>query len=121
KECVGDLFTTDLPAIGHGCNTTGVMGAGIAREFATRYPSMYATYQQQCRTSKFQLGDILVWQADRVIYNLATQPLPGPHANLDAIRTAVTRAVHDAQQRGITAIGLPRIGAGLGGLNWPEV
>jgi O-acetyl-ADP-ribose deacetylase (regulator of RNase III) len=118
----GDLFQSGLSAIGHGCNCSGAMGAGIAVEFKRRYPAMYQEYRKRCRDGLFQLGDIFVWEApDVVIYNLATQPIPGPSATLSAIETSVRAAIADAASRGLPTLGLPRIGAGLGGLAWPDV
>jgi O-acetyl-ADP-ribose deacetylase (regulator of RNase III) len=32
-ERTGDLLTSECPAVGHGVNTLGSMGAGIAVEF----------------------------------------------------------------------------------------
>jgi O-acetyl-ADP-ribose deacetylase (regulator of RNase III) len=122
REIVGDLFTAELPAIGHGCNTAGSMGAGIAVEFKRRYPEMYREYRRRCASGEFCLGDVFVWPApDRVIYNLATQPRPGPSATVDAIRASVIKALSDAQSRGLGQLGVPRLGAGLGGLGWDSV
>lgn len=118
----GDLFGLGLPAIGHGCNCVGAMGAGIATEFRGRWPEMYVAYRALCRSGRFRLGDVFPWDGgDVVVYNLATQPVPGPSATLDAIRTAVGRALEDASARGLARVGVPRIGAGLGGLAWPDV
>jgi O-acetyl-ADP-ribose deacetylase (regulator of RNase III) len=118
----GDLFELGLPALGHGCNCVGAMGAGIAKEFKRRFPRMYREYRRRCRNGQFGLGDVFVWQADAlVIYNLATQPVPGPSARLDAIVTSVRAALVDAEHRGLSRLGVPRIGAGLGGLQWPDV
>ena len=121
-EVTGDLFRLGLPAIGHGCNCAGAMGAGIAREFKRRLPRMYREYWRRCQAGRFRLGDVFVWAADGlVVYNLATQPLPRPPASLDAIDTSVRAALGDAHQRGLTRLGVPRLGAGLGGLPWSDV
>lgn len=118
----GDLFELDLPALGHGCNCAGSMGAGIAKQFRQRFPEMYREYRQRCQRGAFTLGDIFVWQGDGlVIYNLATQPVPRPSATLDAIGTSIRAALTDADRRGLPRVGVPRIGAGLGGLAWPDV
>jgi O-acetyl-ADP-ribose deacetylase (regulator of RNase III) len=118
----GDLFELGLPALGHGCNCAGSMGAGIAKQFKQRFPEMYREYRQRCQRGQFSLGDIFVWQDDDlVIYNLATQPVPRPSATLQAIDTSIRAALVDADQRGLPRIGVPRIGAGLGGLGWPDV
>jgi O-acetyl-ADP-ribose deacetylase (regulator of RNase III) len=118
----GDLFDADLPAVGHGCNCAGAMGAGIAVVFRKRYPDMYREYRQRCADGRFRLGEVFVWETpDLVVYNLATQPVPGPSATLDAIDTSVRAALADAQQRELPRLGIPRIGAGLGGLQWTDV
>lgn len=122
RMVTGDLFDLGLPALGHGCNCVGAMGAGIAVEFKRRYPRMYLEYRRRCQHGRFQLGDIFVWEEpDLVIYNLATQPVPRPSATLAAIDTSVRAALADAQQRGLPRLGVPRIGAGLGGLDWNDV
>jgi O-acetyl-ADP-ribose deacetylase (regulator of RNase III) len=118
----GDLFELGLPAIGHGCNCAGVMGAGIAVEVKRRFPAMYPEYRRRCRAGEFRLGDIFVWGAsDPVVYNLATQPVPRPSATLDAIEASVRAALADADRRGLPRLGVPRLGAGLGGLAWVDV
>jgi hypothetical protein len=72
--------------------------------------------------NRFRPGDVFVWPtADLVVYNLAIQPLPRPPADLDAIATSVRAALADAHHRQVTGLGLPRLGAGLGGLAWPDV
>lgn len=120
----GDLFAfRDLDALGHGCNCAGMMGAGIAWAFAQRFPGMEDAYRRRCRDGRFRLGGFFAWDPDAppVVYNLATQPQPGRCADLGAIRVAVQAMLADAQQRGLARVGMPRIGAGIGGLAWAEV
>ena len=123
EEVTGDLFASDLPALAHGCNCRGVMGAGIARQFAKRWPAMYDEYRKWCRTGQLIPGRIMTWQAPSgvTVFNLATQLDPGPTATLEAIGQSVTRMVRVAGASGIPAVGLPRIGCGIGGLDWDEV
>lgn len=123
RHHLGDLLTAGLPAIGHGVNTRGIMGAGIAAQIRHRWPALHADYRKACHTGQLQLGGIHTWQAPDgpLIYGLASQDRPGPHATLPAIRQAVTAMVDDAHRRGITTVGVPRIGAGLGGLPWADV
>ena len=87
----GDLFAADLPALAHGCNCKGSMGAGIAREFRRRYPAMYQAYRARCAEGAFQLGDVMMWQeGEKTIFNLATQQRSGPPADLEAIERALS-------------------------------
>jgi O-acetyl-ADP-ribose deacetylase (regulator of RNase III) len=121
-EVTGDLFAQGLPAIGHGCNCVGSMGAGIAAEFGRRWPEMYAAYRARCEAGTFRPGGFFAWDAgDVVVYNLATQPSPGPSARVEAIGASVGAALADAASRGIARLGVPRLGAGIGGLAWPDV
>lgn len=116
----GGLFASGLPALAHGVNCKGVMGAGIAREFRARWPGMYESYRRRCLRGEMLPGEIQPWEDPDgpVIYNLATQQDPGPCAQPWMITAAagqmITRARHDF---GITEIGLPMIGCGIGGLS----
>ena len=118
-ERTGDLFSTECPALGHGVNTLGSMGAGIAVEFRRRWPAMYDAYRAECRSGRLQRGSIFVWQAaDRLIVNLATQRGVGRGAaRLEWVR----QAAHATAQLSVAGLALPRIGAGLGGLCWADV
>ena len=46
----GNLFQAEGPntILVHACNTQGSWGAGIAVEFAKRYPQYYKEYRQKC-------------------------------------------------------------------------
>jgi len=124
RETEGDLFTCGLPAIGHGCNIQGVMGAGIAARFRRRNPAMYLQYRRRCKAGMFTLSSAFMeWVTEdgTVIFNLATQPDPGPTATLGQISFAVGGALEACASWNIPALGIPRIGAGLGGLQWADV
>ena len=118
----GDLFALDLPALGHGVNCAGSMRGGIAVEFRRRWPQMHAEYRQRCARGDLRPGDVMSWAEDGfVVYNLATQERSGADARLDAVDRSVRAALADAEDRGLPAVGVPRLGAGIGGLEWADV
>lgn len=119
----GDLFEdARLDAIAHGCNCAGAMGKGIALEFRRRFPEMYAEYKERCARGQFGLGGVFSWKGERVtVFNLGTQSTWRTKAVLNAIKTALETMVQLAKETGIRRIGVPRIGAGLGGLPWQDV
>lgn len=83
---------------------------------------MYDAYRAECTAGRFRPGTVLVWDdPPRTIFNLATQPFPGPSARLEFIHDSLNEAVRIAESRSISLIGMPRIGAGYGGLGWTEV
>ena len=117
----GDLFEAGIPVLAHGVNLWGFMGSGIAREFRSRWPEMYAEYQEQCREGVLTLGRYHEWTAPYksvTVFNLATQPAPGPYATVGAVREATGRMLSRAQEERVKAVAVPRIGCGLGGLDW---
>ena len=98
------------------------MGAGIAVAFRKRWPDMYKEYRRRCLSNRFGLGDIFPWVEDGItIFNLGTQPHWRKGAELWAVREALSRMTALADERKVPEIGLPRIGAGLGGLEWASV
>lgn len=123
---VGDLLESDAPVIAHGCNTQGVMGAGIARQVRETFFDAYCTYKHACDMGRFPLGTAqAVWTSPagyegKWIYNLATQRAPGPDATKWGIFLAFASMAEDAYVRGFNEIAIPKIGAGIGGLRWEE-
>lgn len=117
----GDIFATPkLQALAHGCNNYGAMGAGIAVLFRTKFKGMFESYRELCEDGTLKLGDVFIWKDTdgTFVFNLITQDSV---ATLNAIRTSLTTACKRASRMGIKEIALPAVGAGLGGLKWPDV
>ena len=119
----GDIFATDgIHAYAHGCNCAGAMGAGIAIEFKRRWPRMFDDYAARCADGRFTLGDVCVWtEGEHTIFNLGTQEHWRKKAQIPALTKSLGKMLELAAHAGIARVGLPRIGSGLGGLDWPRV
>lgn len=119
----GDIFTTGARAIGHGVNTVGAMGAGIAVQFKNRFPEMYEEYKRLCVDNKLHPGTVMPWTiktpwgGDVMVFNIASQELPGACASYDLLITGVREAIDICELVGIPSLALPRIGSGIGGLD----
>lgn len=121
-EKTGDLFTSDAPAIGHGINLQGKMGAGIAVQFKNRFPKMYESYVYACKTFPLLPGIVLIYDAESpIVYNIASQDLPGANARLEWLEAGLRSTLQDAQTRGLDRVALPLIGCGIGGLDEEDV
>ena len=122
---VGDLFEQpDLEAIGHGVNCVGKMGTGIAVLFKNEFPEMHEEYVNLCKAEKLKLGMVWPWEEEELelwVFNLATQFRTGANADIRAVRLTVAKALAYCERKGIESLGLPRIGSGVGGLNWSDV
>lgn len=117
----GDLFTTEATKIGHGVNTKGVMGAGIAKAFKEKYPNNYKAYANECKLGNLKPGGLMVWLEDgKSIYNLASQDNPGADASYAWLFESTNRAARRLLNMKEKTLAIPQIGCGIGGLDWDE-
>lgn len=121
-ERKGSLFTSTADAYAHGVNTAGLMGAGIAIGFKHNWPDMYAEYKDLCKTGRLSPGSVFTYFApDRTIYNIASQDKPGKNARLSWLESGLFCALGRAAEDNVNTIAMPRIGCGIGGLDWVDV
>lgn len=120
----GDLFSSAIPVIVHGCNTQGVMGSGVARIVREKFPEAYLKYFQLFEERGLRLGEIIPVMCERpegskLIINAMTQTLygrdGGRYASYDAICDSTAKINKLCVNHKITTIAMPKIGAGLGG------
>lgn len=52
----GDIFESGCECLVNPVNCVGVMGKGLAKEFKSRYPSMYLTYKHACERNRIRFG-----------------------------------------------------------------
>jgi len=122
----GDLFSTSIEIILHGCNSRGVMGSGVAKIIKEKYPNAYEAYAHWC-SKGFRLGQYLpVRDNNKIIINAVTQqnygkvaqqqgPNPVRYVSYDAIAEIMNKI--NSEYTGST-IAMPKIGAALGGGDW---
>lgn len=122
-EKTGNIFDSTAQVIGHGVNIRGVMGAGIAREVADRFPRVKSSYQQACRIGWFQKHGVQFVRASSrlIIANIFTQVDPGRNATYDLIERNVRETLKGVSALAYSSLALPRIGSGIGGLDQNRV
>lgn len=121
QHVVGDLLASDEKFIAQGCNTHGVMGAGIALHIANKYPEVERVYAAYCRTRDFTVGSCLpVTDRDSgvTVFNLGTQRNPGKDGSYWAIMLSFGNLFEYCVRYGIERVAIPRIGCGIAGLDW---
>lgn len=115
----GDLFNTHAWTIGHGVNTKGVMGAGIAKKFKEKYPDNFKKYADACATQALKPGMSLgVVDNNNLVVNFASQREPGADATYEWLFESTLDGAMKARQLGQKTIAIPEIGCGIGGLVW---
>lgn len=118
----GDIFETEgIHAYAFGANTDGTMDAGIASAMKKRWPALADAFAARCAGGKLNLGDVFVWTEGEVtVFALAIQN-GAKKPSLTALTHSVRRMLALAAEAKIKRIGLTRIGAGQGGLDWTRV
>lgn len=117
----GDILLSKCQIIGHGCNTLGIMGAGIAKPIRDRNPEMYESYRHKCLNKTFVPGDYYLWKDSTPwILNLATQRVLG-QADPELIDKSLESFAKHFEKEGATSLAIPPIGCGLGSLTKEDV
>jgi O-acetyl-ADP-ribose deacetylase (regulator of RNase III) len=121
RGITGSIFAAPREfALVNPVNTAGVMGAGLAREFKRRYPEMFREYAALCANERLAVGKLFFYRAPdaRVIVNLPTKQHWRQPSRLEFVETGLRLFATYYAAFEITAVAFPRLGCGLGGLNW---
>jgi O-acetyl-ADP-ribose deacetylase (regulator of RNase III) len=118
----GDILRTTSEYLAHGVATGSQegMGTGLALKISSRWPEVQKHFRQFTRGNKFQGGDLFVvapaGNRPGVIY-IATQP-DMYHATLPFLNRGLRKLARYSVKNKIQSVSLPKIGAGLGKLDW---
>jgi len=130
KHIKGDLLKLAkegaFDVIAHGCNCFCTMSAGIAKGVATCFPQAYETDRRTLKGDRAKLGtctsaEISLDRRTLVVVNAYTQydfRGSGLKADYQAILSCMQWIARSFPGK---RIGLPRIGAGLGGGDWARI
>lgn len=120
-----DITTIQAPAlVAHGVNCQNAMGSGVARALYMKWPEVKLHYHKK---GSMILGDVQFVEVEPglVVANCFTQRNYGKdfkrYANPRAIRESLEEAaLYALNELAIREIHIPRIGCGLGGLDWED-
>ena len=122
----GDILTTDAEALVNTVNCVGIMGRGIALQFKNAFPANFKAYAAACKRREVRPGRMFVYDTGyasnpKHIINFPTKRHWRGKSRLEDIESGLGALVLEIELRGIRSIALPPLGAGLGGLDWPDV
>lgn len=131
----GNIFDSGCFAAINPVNCVGVMGAGLAKQFKERYPEMFERYREECSSKNIKLGRNYVWTNPNAFRSDIRCTDYGEFAEIICMPTKnhwkdssdlewIILALQDLREY-ITvnygpgcSIAIPKIGCGLGGLDW---
>ena len=122
----GDILRHDAEALVNTVNCVGVMGRGIALQFKKAFPDNFRAYKAACDRGEVVPGRMFVTERStldrpRCIINFPTKRHWRGRSRMEDVESGLQDLVRVIRERGIASIAVPPLGAGLGGLPWPEV
>ncbi|MBR2388817.1 MAG: macro domain-containing protein [Clostridia bacterium] len=118
----GTVFNTNADAIVNTVNTVGVMGAGLALEFALRYPKMCSYYEQKCKSYQIKTGKVEYFMGENktIILFPTKQHFKYP-SQIEWIEQGLINFVETHKQHSFKSVAFPKLGTLNGGLQWNQV
>lgn len=126
----GDIFETLCEAIVNPVNCKGVMGAGLAKKVKENFPNRSLDYERACKAGELKPGGVILDLTDRnpsvklrqdYIIHLATKDHWRDPSRIEWIEEGIDNLVKLVNERRLSSVAIPALGAGLGGLEWEEV
>lgn len=129
REVSGDILESKAPIIVVPVNCKGVMGKGLALQAKQKWPKMFEIYKSFCEGAcpsypdGLEPGGVVCIQQEpnRYIACLATKDDWRNPSKLEWVETGLKQLVVLSMQVNLCHIAIPRLGCGLGGLDWCDV
>ena len=126
-----NMFLSGAQVLVNPVNCVGVMGKGLAKQFRDTYPFLYDQYKADCKSGKLKPGYTLLYHCasdNRWVANIATENHYKDGAREEWIvqgirnlRDAMYRSQGHYRKEYLQSVAIPRIGCGLGGLDWNKI
>ena len=118
----GDIFNSQMETIVNPVNCVGVMGKGLALEYKRRYPALFLSYKSACARKLIIPGRVYVSrQQDKKVLLFSTKDHWKDPSKYEYIDSGLSYFAKNYKDLNIQSCAFPRIGCGLGGLDWEKV
>ena len=122
----GDILDAAVEAVVNPVNCVGVMGAGLAQQFRSRYRKNYLAYRSACKRKEVRVGKMFVFDngnedGPRYVVNFPTKVHWKDTSSLEYIHLGLKALKAALIDRHIQSVALPRLGCGCGKLPWETV
>lgn len=125
---IGDksIFESKAQALVNPVNLLGISGAGLAKEFAWRFPDNQKAMKNRARSSPiWKPGEVFVHRnlegSPDYIINFPTKRHWRDDSRMEDIKDGLKNLVSAMEDFDIESAAIPALGCGLGGLEWYAV
>ena len=116
--CSGDILNEKVPIM-IPVNTVGVMGAGLAKQAKNKSPLLEREYLYSLKNGSLDLGKPSKLLGNKYILFATKEHWKDP-SRLDWINQGFANFI-ERDMDGIKVVAIPKLGCGLGGLQWIDV
>lgn len=119
-----DIFARRYDAIVNPVNCVGIMGKGLALEFKNRYPKNFKAYHTYCVAELLHPGCLFVTHDPDgpYIINFATKGHWRNPSRISYVQDGVAALADWLHKHpDVRTIAVPKLGCGLGNLDWADV
>ena len=128
-EVEGDILLSKSPVLAHGVCANDPMNKGLALTLHKHYPAMHKDFHHFCHKQNPKPGEAWMWgtvNGKRVVNLITREDGPGHatkpgKASLQNVRQCLKNLKKIAVDEEFSALALPRLATGAGGLNWDDV
>lgn len=127
KYIKGNILESKAQALINTVNTVGVMGKGIALQFKKAYLNNFKSYHEACKRKEVEIGKLFVTHdsnlntGNKIIINFPTKKDWRKPSEYSYIKEGLDDLVRVIEEKQISSIAIPPLGAGNGGLEWEKV
>jgi O-acetyl-ADP-ribose deacetylase (regulator of RNase III) len=114
------IFDSRLSTLTVPVNCVGVMGAGLAKEFKTKFPDIENPYRIYCQ-NLLKPGTLALVKSTKNILLFPTKDHWRDPSKIEYIEKGLQYFCNRYESMGIKDVSFPKLGCGLGGLNWDDV
>jgi len=118
----GNIFASSMQTLVNPVNCMGVMGAGLAKEFAVRYPVMLERYQSICQKNLLKPGKLWLYKNDsKWVLNFPTKDHWKDPSEYAFLEVGLDKFIATCVDKEITSVAFPLLGALNGQLDPTKV
>lgn len=119
-----NIFLTEADVLINVVNCKGIMGAGLAKQFKSKFNSKYfLDYQNKCKMKEIYPGSVTSYEYEpgKFIYNFATKDDWKNESKIEWIDNGLNELKKLVEESRINTIAMPLLGCGLGGLDKSKI